>query len=237
MGRGNIRYLKIAIAAVAFACPMTVAYGQDGHICKAQAFSIIGGLHARGIGSVSLWLDSTFQPTSATLEYSLGARFTAIWKLPKLKVDDSAILSSIRIVPLRHAATNSFSVTVRVDDTVVATRNFRKAANIWTEFDEKGRALRAGENVELISDASAPWIADLKGHRTVAYSVVADGQSAGGDLILLPDMAKQRGTFRAALNTTKGQARRRECGQFFSVGKSLGMQAIAPTAEVGQQPN
>ena len=236
-GRGNIRYLKIAIAAVAFASPMTVAYGQDGHICKAQAFSIIGGLHAPGIGSVALWLDPAFQPTSATLEYSLGARFTAVWKLPNLKVDDSAILSSIRIVPLRHAAADNFSVTVRVDDTVVATRNFRKAVNIWTEFDENGRALRAGENVELISDASGPWIADLNGHQTVAYNVMAKGQSVGGDLILLPDMAKQRGAFKAALGTTKGQARRRECGQFFTVGKSLGMQAIAPINEVGQQLN
>lgn len=237
MRRSNIRYLKFAITAVAFASPTTVAYGQNGHICKAQAFSIIGGLHARGIGSVALWLDPAFQPTSAMLEYSLGARFTAIWKLPNMKVDDSAILSSIRIVPLRHGTANSFSVTIRVDDTVVATRNFRKAANIWTESDENGRALRAGENVDLISDARAPWIADLKGHRTVAYSIIADGQDAGGDFILLPDMAKQRGMFKAALSTTKGQARRRECGQFFTVGKSLGMQAIAPTTEVGQQPN
>ncbi|WP_447762687.1 hypothetical protein [Sphingopyxis panaciterrae] len=229
--------MKIAITAIAFASPMTVAYGQDGHICKAQAFSIIGGLHARGIGSVSLWLDRDFQPTSAMLEYSLGARFTATWKLPDMKVDDSAILTSIRIVPLRYGTANSFSVAIRVDDVVVATRNFRKSEDIWTEYDEGGRALRAGENVELISDASARWITDLRGHRSVAYSVMADGQDAGGDFILLPDMAKQRGMFKVALDTTKRQARRRECGQFFTLGKSLGMQAVVPIAEGEQRPN
>ena len=191
----------------------------DFYTCVAQAFSNMGGMHAVGVGEVSLTFDTAGRPISGTFRYAVRdraagfTRLVATWSLVNDRQVSLGPIQSIRIPFHRQIREPLAKIALHMGEQTPPAAPVPLSTTRWIELHPDGGAFAITMRVD---DGAIP---ELRDHRSFGYVLTGgDGSQILADFFLMPDWRRVASAIRSATRRARGLMRRGRCNPTYIIG-------------------
>jgi hypothetical protein len=192
----------------------------DGYACSARAFSGTAGIHAVGVGEVTLRTDAAYRPAGGTFTYQVSdrvsgaGRMTVTWALPDGGRGELGELRSLFLPLGRSFPVAPASLALSLDESSTLPPVTIKLTPEHLQILADGSF-----NGVRLSKPAVTTPPDPAGSRSLRYSVKSqDGSELAADMFLLPDWNELRPAIRSAVREAESLLRKRDCDPFYVVG-------------------